>query len=138
MLICSFTTSYNITHCLCFGLSLNIARRARVTAFAISHFGQLLNGIVQVFGLFLNFCNLQQYVVNIVYTFAFDIFSHFIILQIYVWRTRKAYFIFVYEACPAIFYKTFRPLRIGRLIFITLLINNNHVFFDGCRPLALK
>ena len=63
--------------------------------------------------------------------------SHFITLHIYIRRARKAYFVFTYEACPAVLYKTFSPFRVGRFIFISLLINNNYVFFDGCRPLVL-
>lgn len=45
--------------------------------------------------------------------------------------------LFVRQWCPAVFYKTFCPFRVGRFIFISLLINNNNVFFDGCHPLVL-
>ena len=40
------------------------------------------------------------------------------------------------EACPAVFDKTFCPLGVGRFIFISLLIDDLDVFFDGCRPLV--
>ena len=43
----------------------------------------------------------------------------------------------VKKITPAVLYKTFCPFRVGRFIFISLLINNNYVFFYGCRPLCI-
>ena len=44
----------------------------------------------------------------------------------------------VYEACPAVFYKTFCPFQVGRFILISLFIYNNNVFFDGYHPLIVN
>ena len=70
--------------------------------------------------------------------FSYFVFFHVVSLQIFIWRTRKAYFVLSYEACPATLYKTFRPFGVGRFIFISLLVYYNHVFFDGCRPLVFN
>ena len=65
-------------------------------------------------------------------------YIHFIFLQKNIRRARKANFAFRNEACPAFFNKTFCPFRIGRFKHISLFVNNNNVFFDGCRPLCCK
>ena len=49
------------------------------------------------------------------------IFFHFFFLQNFIRRARKAYFVFTYEACPAVLYKTLCPLWVGRFIFISLV-----------------
>jgi len=41
---------------------------------------------------------------------------------------------FIYEACPAVFYKTLCPFQVGRFILISMLIYNNNVFFYGYHP----
>ena len=56
----------------------------------------------------------------------------------FIRRTRKAYGMFIYEACPAVLDKPFSPLGVGGFIFVTVFIYNNYVFFDGCHPLYCK
>ena len=43
---------------------------------------------------------------------------------------------FVQRGAPAVFHKAPRSFGIGSFVFISLLVNNNYVFFDGCHPLC--
>lgn len=53
---------------------------------------------------------------------------------IYLSVSRKAYFIFIREACPAFLCKTFCPFRVDRFCFIAPMINDDTVYYHGCHP----